>query len=739
MYDGFHFFIFYRGFMRNILLAFLVLSHFAIAGSNGNKVINIKKTADPISIDGAIDPVWDTTDSIANFIQFQPYNGKEPSYTTIAKVLTTESALYCLMICREDKNSIQSNAGKLDDGGNSDIVSIMLDTFGDNRTAYKFAVTATGVRADCRLLDDARNRDYSWDGVWFAASKVYDWGFVIEMEIPYRSIQYDENLTEWGLDFDRWVPARNEDIYWCPYEENEGQRISKFGKLMFTDYRPSVKGLNLEVYPVGISKATYLEDGKYKIEPDAGIDIFYNPSQKLTYQLTANPDFAQIEADPFNFNISRYESYFDERRPFFTQGNEVFMPSGRERNSGFYRPLELFYSRRIGKKLSDGTDVPLYFGTKATGRIDDWEYGGFLARTGPTDYKSEGSATTEKGAYFTSGRVKKQILDNSSIGVLYVGKHSPIDDNGVIDIDGAFRASDWQLSYQIARSYRNGKGDFALAMGTKISKENWFTGIRGNWIGNNFDISQVGYVPWTGTAEFVALTGPRWFFDQGPVSQILLYVGPTLYYERIDGFTDYAGLIGFNMNFRSNWGFEININAGKSKDQGIKYPSYQANLSSWFNTAKLNGNVYGGYTKTYNFSRNYLSFYSWAGCFVGWQAWNILQLGSSLDMYIEGNPDNNIQDITLNSRPYVSVTPINDLSVRVYLDNVYFRSTDHLEQVIVGFLFSYNFLPKSWIYLALNDVQDRSNQYDAIGNQLPNKMHTTSRAGVLKVKYLYYF
>ncbi len=113
-----------------------------------------------------------------------------------------------------------------------------------------------------------------------------------------------------------------------------------------------------------LGKATYLGNNKYETDPDAGIDIFYNPSQELTFQLTANPDFAQIEADPFDFNISRYESYFSEKRPFFTEGNEVFSPSGKQRNSGFYRPLELFYSRRIGKLLPDGTEVPLQVGTE---------------------------------------------------------------------------------------------------------------------------------------------------------------------------------------------------------------------------------------------------------------------------------------------------------------------------------------------------------------------------------------
>ena len=239
-------------------------------------------------------------------------------------------------------------------------------------------------------MDDARNRDYSWDGIWFAESEVYDWGYVVEIRIPYKSIQYDKNLDKWGLDFDRWIPANSEDLYWCNYEQSEGQRISKFGSLNLGEFRPQSSGLNLELYPVAISKITLNENDKYDVEGNAGFDMFYNPSPKLTYQLTINPDFAQIEADPFDFNISRYESYFSERRPFFTEGNEVFMASGRERGSGFYRPLELFYSRRIGKKLPDGSEVPLIAGTKAFGRADDWEYGGFLAVTGEENYFDDG-------------------------------------------------------------------------------------------------------------------------------------------------------------------------------------------------------------------------------------------------------------------------------------------------------------------------------------------------------------
>ena len=720
------------------LITLLPLITFSQSQNNSKKLF-LNKTSSKILVDGTIDLEWGKADSVSDFVQFQPYNGKRPIRRTVAKVLTTEYALYCLMICYDQKENIQNFTGLLDNFG-GDVVSLMLDTFGDNRTAYKFAVSASGVRSDARLLDDARNRDYNWDGIWFAESKIHSWGFVIEMEIPYKSIQYDKTLSEWGLDFDRWRPIDSEDIYWCGYEENEGQRISKFGSLEFGKFKPKVTGLNLEIYPVGITKATYLGNNKYDIDPNAGVDVFYNPSQELTFQLTANPDFAQIEADPFDFNISRYESYFSEKRPFFTEGNEVFSPSGKQRNTGFYRPLELFYSRRIGKLLPDGNEVPLQVGTRAFGRINDWEYGGFFALTGKTNYEEDGQNLTEQKAIFGSARVTKQILGNSSIGALFVGKHTQGNDYGVLDIDGAFRGTNWQLAYQVARSFDNNDGDFAVSAGFTQFKETWVNMFRGRYIGDKFDIDQIGYVPWRGTFNGVGLTGPRWQFDSGSVRAILLYFGGYADWEKADDFIDGGGIIGFNMNFRNNWGFEINLDGGKSKDEGIKYSSYNASISSWFNTSpNWSANFNGGYSKTYNFSREYLAFYSWGGASINWKPFNILSFGSSLNIFVEGNPNNAVEDITYNARPYFSLTPINNLNIKMYADNVFNQSSDKLEQVIIGLLFSYNFSPKSWIYFALNEIRDRSDEFDKSDNLLPRKMHVQNRAGVFKIKYLYYF
>ncbi|MBN1299835.1 MAG: carbohydrate binding family 9 domain-containing protein [Melioribacteraceae bacterium] len=720
-----------------LLLIIFTISVTAKSLNDGKKLI-LKITDRPVNIDGKIDPAWSLADSTTKFMQHSPMHNQDPSRRTVAKILTDENSFYCLIICYDDKKNIEAHTGTLDDFS-GDVVSLMLDTFNDRRTAYKFAVSASGVRMDSRMLDDARNRDYSWDGIWFADSRIYDWGFVVEIEIPYKSIQYDSELTDWGLDFDRWIPHLKEDIYWCAYDENEGQRISKFGKVIFNDFKPEVKGLNLEIYPVGISKITELSNGNYKVDPDAGLDIFYNPSPKLSFQFTANPDFAQIEADPFDFNISRYESYFSERRPFFTEGQEVFQASGKQRNTGFYSPLELFYSRRIGKKLPDGTEVPLIFGTKAFGRLGEWEYGGFAALTGERTYMDGNEKKVEKRAYFGSARVKKQIFENSSIGFLFVGKHDEDGSSGVLDIDGALRDSDWQLAYQFARSFRNSKGDYALSAGFTQFKQNWMTLARARYIGENFDIDQVGYVPWKGDVNIVALTGPRFYYETGELRAILLYFGGYTGWQKEDEFWDYGGLIGYNMNFRSDWGFEINIDGGKSKDLDVNYSSFSTNISSWFNpTPTLHGNLWGGYQRTYNFSREYLAFYSWMGASLSYKVLDYLDIGTDYNMYIEGNPDGEVEDITYNARPFFSLTPVNDLNIKMYIDNVYVKSTDRMEQIIAGFFFAYNFSPKSWIYFAFNEVQDRSSRYDDFGNLLPNRMHTINRAAVLKLKYLYY-
>jgi hypothetical protein len=261
--------------------------------------------------------------------------------------------------------------------------------------------------------------------------------------------------------------------------------------------------------------------------------------------------------------------------------------------------------------------------------------------------------------------------------------------------------------------------------------------IRSRIISKEFDVDRWD-VPWRGTANLTAIAG-HVVLRQGAVSSMFQYSGFQVTYEDADLYTDWSIAAGLNMQFRSNWGFETTIIGGESKDLGKRYTSYEFDLSTWFGLSpRWNANIYGGYARTYNFSREYVGSYAWLGSYVEWKALNTLELGTSYNMYIEGKPDGGVEDITFNARPFISFTPVNNLNLRLYADNLYLQSSDQMEQVIVGFLFSYNFLPKSWIYLALNEVREKRDILDAAQVRIGRKMETADRAGVVKIKYLYY-
>lgn len=724
-----------------LLILLLVLNSLQITLSQGlgtDKILYLRKTNEKIQLDGKIDPIWDIADSSSDFFQFEPFYNVQPSVKTTVKLISDDQNLYSLFICYEDNpQNIQANRG-MHDGFTGDIVSIMLDTYGDKHSAYKFAVNASGVMSDSRLLDDGRNRDYTWDGIWYAASEIYDWGFVVEIKIPYRSLKFKKDLSQWGIDFDRWRSINREDIYWCKYEKNEGQRISKFGKLIFEEFTVKQSNLNLEVFPVGLFKGVY-QNEKFKVEPTAGLDFTYNPSEQITFAVSAYPDFAQIEADPFNFNISRYESYFRERRPFFTQGSEIFLPSGKSNNSGFYNPLELFYSRRIGKILPGGVQVPLILGTKLFGRYNEYDYGALFSITGQTDYKRNNTNFSEPRAFFGVARLKKQILENSSIGLLFVTKTSSNGSNSVIDIDGAFRGSDWQLAYQFASSFKNSVSDFAISTGFSKFAKNWGTLFRFRGIGNNFDVSEIGFVPWKGTLNSVLISGPNFYFDNGEIQNIFLFSGAHINYENEDLFYDRGFILGFDIDFRKGWGVDFNLSYGKNRDNKVDYNSYEVDLSSRFNFSQYwNFGIWSGYSRTYNFKRDYTAFFSWVGARILLKPLNYLNLGTSFETFFEGDPNNKIQEITFSSRPFISLTPFNNMNLRLYVDNLFLNSSEKIERILIGFLFSWNYSPKSWIYLAYNETMDRSLQYDSFGNAQMRRLQTVDRTSVIKLNYLYY-
>ncbi|GAI77788.1 unnamed protein product [marine sediment metagenome] len=222
-----------------------------------------------------------------------------------------------------------------------------IDTFGSKTTAYYFQVFASGIFQDGWVLDNGRTFDDSWEGVWYRAVKLYDDRFEVEIKIPFKSIRYKKGLVKWGITFVRYTAHNREVVCWNEFLQKEGVLISKYGTL--TGINPQATGYYFELYPEGYLRydKDWVKDTT-KFKPSMSLNFKWDLTPQTTLNATVYPDFAQIESDPFELNLSRYPTYLDERRPFFLEGKEIFRMADFG-DMGFFDPLEIFYSRKTGK------------------------------------------------------------------------------------------------------------------------------------------------------------------------------------------------------------------------------------------------------------------------------------------------------------------------------------------------------------------------------------------------------
>ncbi|MBI4721944.1 MAG: carbohydrate binding family 9 domain-containing protein, partial [Candidatus Stahlbacteria bacterium] len=282
------------------------------------KIISLPYEIDtPLAMDGNIEFVYDEVIYANDFVQWYPTEDTMPSESTKVFVCHDKENIYIVFQCFElEPDKLDNRIVPRDAWYVGDNIGVLLDVDMDKNTGYQFYVSVGGVQCDSKILDDGRNVDPSEDWVWYSAAKITDYGYNVEMKIPFKTLRFKPGLTEWGVNFFRGIARKNEYVSWAPLKQSEGLRVSRCGILK--GINPGKQGLHLEVYPVGL--ASYEHNSIY---PQAGLDFNWCfTSSQLSF--TTYPDFAQIEADPYTMNLSKYETYFQERRPFFIESQEVF-------------------------------------------------------------------------------------------------------------------------------------------------------------------------------------------------------------------------------------------------------------------------------------------------------------------------------------------------------------------------------------------------------------------------------
>ena len=386
-----------------------------------------------IDLDGHLgEAAWQTSTPITEFTQQEPVEGAEPTEATEIRILIDGVSLYIGAMFFDDPNGILAYQKRRDEGlGSDDRFMWILDTFLDGRTGYFFEINPAGLMGD-GLLTAGGNVNKAWDGVWEARVQRLDNGWSAEIWIPWSTLNFDPESDTWGINFQRTIRRKQEEILWTGHRRTEGLwRPVHAGRL--TGLTDMSQGIGLEVKPyavAGWTRQTTLADST-SYPRDVGFDVGYSITPSLRAAASFNTDFAEVEVDQRRVNLTRFPLRFPEQRDFFLEGSGVF-------NFAPRNGVEPYFSRRIG--LREGNRVPIQFGTRLGGQAGRYEVG-FL-QVGTEDHLGIG------GEDFTVARVKRQIFAESTIGAIYTRRAGGADslgnspaDNHTAGIDLDFRTS----------------------------------------------------------------------------------------------------------------------------------------------------------------------------------------------------------------------------------------------------------------------------------------------------------
>ncbi|MXY49970.1 MAG: carbohydrate binding family 9 domain-containing protein [Gemmatimonadetes bacterium] len=505
-----------------------------------------------ISIDGRLDEAaWAAAVPATRFVQREPVEGAEPGEDTEVRVLYDDGAIYIGARMYDDHpDQIGRQLVRRDERGAFDLFSVSVDPNNDRLTGYQFRVSAAGAQRDAYLYDDVRQDD-AWDAVWESGVSIDDQGWVAEMRIPLSQIRYEpkNEPQTWGINFMRRRLAANESIDFALQSRQRHGRVSVLGRLNGLVLPSGASRLEIRPYVLGSARTAQAEQGNPFFDGSdfsgrGGFGLRYGLSPSYHLILTVNPDFGQVEVDPAVINLSAFETFFREQRPFFVLDAQEFEfgLSGRD---------ELYYSRRIGRQPRGGTpddadfaDIPtetsILGAAKITGRSPGGvSIGALAAVTGRESGKAHSISdgrirefTVEPRAEFGVFRIRKDYRNGASqVGAVGSLVHRALPDDGAFDyltseafsggVDfehnwGGARSRDWAVYGYLAGSRVQGSPEaltriqrssnhyFQRPDATRLAVDSTATSMNGyNW---RLQFARRDAEHWTGAVWFAEIT-----------------------------------------------------------------------------------------------------------------------------------------------------------------------------------------------------------------------------------------
>ena len=417
------------------------------------------RVTSPVYVDGRLDePVYGDVLAMSDFVQTEPVEGAPATERTEVWVLFDAENVYVVARCWESEPDRMMYSEMRRDNVNvglNDNLAWSFDTFFDRRTGFFFEVNPIGGRLDGQTTNEGQT-NFDWNPVWDLALGRFDGGWTVEAAIPFKSLRYRPGPTQvWGFNIRRTNVWKSEFSYLSPVSAGVGRlglRPALAAPLVGVEAPPGSRNLEVKPYAVADLTSDTAASPPISNDPggDIGLDVKYGVTQNLTADFTVNTDFAQVEADELQVNLTRFSLFFPEKREFFLENRRTFDFGG----GGGDAPI-LFYSRRIG--LQDQRIVPIRAGGRMTGRVGKFDLGVLHIRTG--DEEVSGAQPTG----FSVVRLKRDVFRQSSIGVLLTQRSVALSGRGsntAYGADGTFSFFENRLSIESywARTESDGAG-----------------------------------------------------------------------------------------------------------------------------------------------------------------------------------------------------------------------------------------------------------------------------------------
>lgn len=451
-----------------------------------------------IVLDGILDEDgWGRAEPATDFIQQDPHLGAPPTERTEVRIVFSRESLYLGVLCYDSEpDRLLGYQRRRDEFLPADDRFMWtMDTFLDTRGGYFFEINPSGLMGDA-LIGTGGQNNRQWDGIWTAKVRRSEIGWTAEIEIPFRTLNFDPNAPAWGVNFQRTVRRKSEESLWTGYARNQGlRRMSNAGLLVGIRKVSQGKGLDIKPYALGTAFASPGRgQDRATYQGDLGLDVFYSPNPRLRANFTLNTDFAQTEVDDRQVNLTRFSLFFEEKRDFFLEGGSFFDFRSTAEGDPDTR-IYPFFSRRIGLS-AEREPQKIDFGVKLTGQVGQQDVGILHVRTG--EHKGN------LGDDFTVARVKRRILSQSYVGGLLTrrGPRGGGEALSTMGLDTLLATSSFRGSknlefsgFLLGASNREGSSGDRLSYGFELSYPNdpWEGEFSFKEVQRNFDPS-VGFV-----------------------------------------------------------------------------------------------------------------------------------------------------------------------------------------------------------------------------------------------------